>query len=244
MRALAGRVVWAWEIFRMGFGVACYGLFALLVARVLRPGAVRWAAFLVGTFGGGVAWVVAPCLEPATPDGGWLARFVVAEEDYGWWCLNLFRQALYPLELLYHALFFAVILALIHRRQRTLLLLVFLLWWTHPITALLASTVALLSVGCDLARRRDRSTALLLIAVATVMMWHQGSDDWDPRAERAGFSSVQNAGEVRDYLATPGATPEAYCARRFEVVTSQGATHYGRAEFLTGCQRAVAAAVE
>jgi len=148
-RLIGQNDVVAWEIWRLALGLLCFGLFALLVARLFASKGMRWWVFLVGTFGGGAAWAATLALTVSHPHWGWLRSFVEAERGYDWWCLNLFRQSLYPLELAYHSLFFAALLCHLDRRYGLLLLILFLLWWTHTVTAILATTVAGLALLWD-----------------------------------------------------------------------------------------------
>ena len=131
----------AWEIWRLAWGTVCFGLWGLLVCRVLERPGVRWWAWAAGTFGGGLAWLILLIDPPVALKPGIMEQFIQVEDNYGWWCLNLFRQGLYPMELFYHALLLGSVLAWWSRRRGVLLALLFALWWTHIITALLATTV-------------------------------------------------------------------------------------------------------
>jgi len=181
IRLVGQHDVVAWEIWRLAFGLLCYGLFALLVARLFLSNGMRWWVFVVGAFGGGSAWVATLALAASRPHWGWLRCFVEAERGYDWWCLNLFRQSLYPLELAYHSLYFAVLLCYLDRRRGWLLLVIFLLWWTHTVTAILATTVVGLALLWDwLASaaggkvvtppERPKRAALTLIGLAGVVL--------------------------------------------------------------------------
>ena len=171
-RALGDRTVLAWEIWRILLGAACYLLFAMIVARLFRSNGLRWLVFIIGAFGAGTAWIVMLRYSLSVPSLGWMGPFAEVEEGYGFWCLNLFRQSLYPLELAYHALFFGSILCYLDGRYRALAALVFLLWWTHPVTALLATTVIGLALLGDWIAARERKPALVLLGlIAVVLPW-------------------------------------------------------------------------
>jgi len=172
IKSAGGRTVVAWEAWRLGFGLLCYGLFAALVARFFENGRFRWWVLAAGVFGGGNAWVAAAAAHLAHPGLGWLQSFIRAERGYDFWCLNLFRQSLYPLELAYHALFFAGALCYLDRRRAVLPAIVFLLWWTHPVTAILATTVLALSLAAGWRAERDGKEALALAGVAAAsVLW-------------------------------------------------------------------------
>ncbi|MBM3336068.1 hypothetical protein FJY63_15520, partial [Candidatus Sumerlaeota bacterium] len=153
MRALGQRSVLVWELWRIGFGATCYFLFAALVGRFFRSALMRWWVFLAGVFGGGAAWIVTLAAAATHPHNGLIACFVEAEKGYDWWCLNLFRQSIYPLELFYHTCFFAALLSYLDRRYCRLLAIVFALWWAHVVTAILATTIIGLALGVELLRR-------------------------------------------------------------------------------------------
>lgn len=170
IRLVGGRTVLAWEVWRLVFGGLCYGLFALLVARLFSTKGLRWLVFGAGTFGAGAAWVLTLAIALSRPQWGWLRAFVEAEKGYDWWCLNLFRQSLYPLELAYHSLFLAALLTCLDRHYRLLLLVIFLLWWTHPVTALLTTTVVGLVLVSDWRRERGRRERLALLGLGCVVL--------------------------------------------------------------------------
>ncbi|MCX8036004.1 MAG: hypothetical protein N3D11_02900 [Candidatus Sumerlaeia bacterium] len=168
IRLAGDKTAVAWEIWRLGWGVLCYGLFARIVARLFAATALRWWVYCAGLFGGGAAWILTLAIMAARPEAGWLRAFVEAEKGYDWWCLNLFRQSLYPLELAYHALFFGAVLSCLNRWRGVLLLGIFLVWWTHPITAILTTTTVGLSLLSDWMDGRRRSDLWTLAGVAAV----------------------------------------------------------------------------
>ncbi len=147
MRLAGGRAVIAWEIWRAAWGFACYALFAALVALLFAANRTRWWVFLAGAFGGGTAWIYTAFRIAAFHGGAdsWLDHFEKVESGYGFWCLNLFRQSLYPLELSWHALFFAAVLCFLNRRLPLLMAILLILWWSHVITAIFATGVILLA---------------------------------------------------------------------------------------------------
>lgn len=176
LRAVGDRAVLAWEIWRVVFGTLCFGLWGTLVARLIRLDAKRWPVFLLGALGGGVAWFAAFFQSPAEGLSGYYGQFVTAEGSYGWWALNLFRQALYPLELYYHTLLLAALIAWHARRRSWLPVLLALTWWSHVITAIKLTTILCTLLGAEwiAARRRNRErqrvllTMVALVAVAAL----------------------------------------------------------------------------
>ncbi len=168
LRAVGGREIWMWEIWRIGWGMACFGLFAMIVMQVTHSRFLRGWGLIVGSFGGGAAWIY---MLSMLPTGRWdllFPAFAHAEQDYLWWLLNLFRQALYPLELFYHALFFGLLLLYLKKRHGLLLLVFFLTWWAHVVTALLATTVIGLALFVEWRREKCRRSLFTLCGMALI----------------------------------------------------------------------------
>lgn len=170
IRLAGGRDVLVWEIWRFGFGLACYGLYALIVARLFGSVRLRWWVYLAGVFGGGMAWVPTLFWFASRPAWDWHRAFVAAEEGYDFWCLNLSRQGLMPLELAYHALFFAAVLTYLDRRYVRLAIIVFICWWAHPVTAILVTTVVATALGFDWLVGRQRREAVALLSLLLVLV--------------------------------------------------------------------------
>ncbi len=166
-------ISWAatWEILRLACGVA----FALILYQLIRAfceketHALYWWALAIT--GGGLAWLHA---LPAADLTDWIKRFAFIEDGgvighgYGWWLPNILRQSLYPLELLYHACLYAMLLTMLKQRRNTALVLLALLWWMHPITAILGTTILLLFAIWQLALSRSKQKELFLLGILLI----------------------------------------------------------------------------
>ena len=163
MRVTGDRPVLAWEIWRVVFGGACFALFGGLVARCLN-GPARWWALAFGFFGGGASWIRGVSIVLSGEEPSFLKALDLAESGFGWWCLNLFRQGLYPLELAYHTLFFGALLCFLNRRFGLMLVLVGITWASHTITAALLTCALGLALVGDWLREPDRRRTGLMLA--------------------------------------------------------------------------------
>lgn len=139
-----------WELLRIAGGFAMAMLLFKLLALLQLPPKQTLFLFALTLTGGGVASLIALFGS----GGNWLETFIYIEDGrnsgagYGWWLPNIFRQPLYPLETLYHAMLYAAALVFLSKRKMFCLPLLALLWWMHPITAVLATTVlGLAAVG-------------------------------------------------------------------------------------------------
>lgn len=171
-----GRQILAWEIWRTFWAICCFGLFGFLTFSLIRQTPVRNFAYLAGCFGGGMAWVWL-LAEQGTAVFGRLNLEAIyrAEGGLTWWCTNLFRQSLYPLELYYHALLFLCLFLFLKRRYVLLCIVFALLWWSHVITALLASSVLLplLLLECrDKDRWRERTAFIVMVCVVLAFVFY------------------------------------------------------------------------
>ncbi|CAN5429032.1 hypothetical protein BH09SUM1_BH09SUM1_04350 [soil metagenome] len=175
-RLTGDRPVIAWEIWRAVFGIGTYGLFALIAVQLLT-GRARVAAVAFGMFGGGIGWIYALGFYFSGRQPSWFMALNDAEYSYGWWCLNLFRQAIYPLELFYHTLVFAAIYAYLRRGLAVATMVVALSWWCHMITAALLTSIIggamLLEWRLKKEERRELSVHIAVIGVTSlVAVWY------------------------------------------------------------------------
>ncbi|MCC6546591.1 hypothetical protein IT570_05435 [Candidatus Sumerlaeota bacterium] len=166
IRVCGGRLVLSWEIWRLVFGIGAFGGFALLVTQIIK-GPARWFAIIMGFFGGGTGWLYAIYYyNVELPSITVSESFDVAEATYGWWCLNLFRQAIYPLELFYHSLLFAALFLYLRRRVFSAVVVAAILWWCHSITAALLTSILGTVLVIDWFRdRAGRKTTSMAIAI-------------------------------------------------------------------------------
>ncbi|MCK6508824.1 hypothetical protein L6R29_02510 [Myxococcota bacterium] len=88
-----------------------FGLF-FLIENTLQHQTFRILLFFLLSFGGGLAWLSSLLRS----DVGFWAGIRFFEHNYYWWFFNLFRNLLYPLELIHHCIFFWYLLCLINRQ--------------------------------------------------------------------------------------------------------------------------------
>jgi len=162
------RTIVIWEIWRIFWGALSMGLFAIMVAKLISNNRIRWWSFLVGAFGAGMAWLFVMDRLLGGSGKQWLDIYREVEGEYSWWCLNLFRQSLYPMELQYHTLFLGALLLYLEKRRTLLVILIFILWWTHSITAILTTTIIGLCTISDLILEKNRKDLFSLISLCVL----------------------------------------------------------------------------
>lgn len=142
---------------RMVFGTLMLWLAMLLAARVVRPPALRWTAALVVAFGAGFAWLEAWWRPDGAPSWGELRGAIGGiETEYAWWFLDTFRNLTYPLECIYHASMFAMMLALGTERRRLAVAMLAGACLSNPFVGLQAGGVYFLSEAIAWMGARDR----------------------------------------------------------------------------------------
>lgn len=107
---------WVENLLRAAFGVGMYLSLAALLSRLFGRGRWFWAAFATAGVGAGVTWAAALLTAPSL--GRFAERARTLEEGHYWWALSLFRNLSYPLELVYHVILFAQLIALMDGRIR------------------------------------------------------------------------------------------------------------------------------
>lgn len=169
MKAFGNHEIRAWEFWRLLWGTLGGIFYVIIVQNIVPHRSIRRWAIFAGLFGGGTAWLHSLFLLPETSFNGWLTGTIDVERDYGWWCLNFFRQSLYPLELLYHSLFFLAIILYMRRNLRALIYVIAALWWTHVITAILTTTVVGLALAVDYLQSRKRDEIYAVAGLGVVV---------------------------------------------------------------------------
>lgn len=106
----------AFEPIRFVFGVSMYVALGMVLRRLFGRGRWFWTAFAITGFGGGLAWLLSAI--PSPPATTYAQRVMWHEREYYWWFLDLFRNVMYPFELVYHALLLGQVVALQARRWR------------------------------------------------------------------------------------------------------------------------------
>lgn len=83
---------------------------------------------------------------------------------------------------------------------------------------------------------------IVLLAVAEIACGSHGRDD---TSYRAGYAAASNGTVVREAMTGPGMTPSVFCDALVETMLSKGgSTNIVTIDFVTGCTRAVAEAME
>lgn len=102
---------------RIGFGILMFLALAHLVLRTIgRDPPFYWMALWVTGIGGGMAWAAALYEHPWPFEfGPWMSATQGVQGTYYLWFLDVLRNLMYPPEIIYHALFFAMLAALARR---------------------------------------------------------------------------------------------------------------------------------
>jgi hypothetical protein len=69
-------------------------------------------------------------------DGMWWDKLFRLDPGHGWWCLNLGRALIHPMEAYYHALFLAAVLCFLLKKWKWVIVITFILCWSHPFTGI------------------------------------------------------------------------------------------------------------
>lgn len=152
------------DLFRLAFAPL---MFAALAALARSSGIGRrmsWAAFGAVAFGGGVAWAGTIGLwAERGAEGSLLAAFYDFEHKvckYHWWFLDSFRNVLYPLEVFYHFLFYAMAAALLRRRPGWAAALYALGLASNPFVGAQMTALIFPALALDLRSRSLRGRAM------------------------------------------------------------------------------------
>lgn len=148
-------------LLRLGGGFVMFVLLARIIAVVVQQRVLFWSALLSMSLGGGVAWLW------AWSHGSNLDRMRGAirtiQAGYYWWCVELFRNLSYPLELVQHCSVFAYLLALMHGRFRLAVGLLAVAASTSPFVAVMVFGVhGLVSVVKFRRHYREHIAALVI----------------------------------------------------------------------------------
>lgn len=114
------------------FGSMMFYFLYQIVAHFMKHLFSRWVLYLLLSLGGGLAWISALSDQTVSFWSG-IQQY---ESNYYWWFFNLFRNLLYPFELIHHVIFFGLILALMKREWGKVNLLVILSLLVNPFLAL------------------------------------------------------------------------------------------------------------
>lgn len=99
---------------RLVLGTAMFTALGAVVRHVTGRGPLYWPLLLLLSTGGGVSWLAT--IEHAYDVDAWMVAARGASWPYYWWFLDLFRNLMYPPEILFHLLMFAMLAALGRRR--------------------------------------------------------------------------------------------------------------------------------
>jgi hypothetical protein len=99
---------------RIGFGLLMYLALASMLLAAHARGIWFWGGFLLIAIGGGATWLAE--IDPGDTLDRLAGSVQARQHPWYWWSLDLVRPLLYPLELAYHASFFAMIAATMKRR--------------------------------------------------------------------------------------------------------------------------------
>lgn len=148
---------------RLGAGFGMFVLLARMLRLVLPARVFFLAGLLTLSLGGGVAWIWALAQGA---DLEHLRRGIQQVQlGYYWWCVELFRNLMYPIELVQHCLVFAYLLALMRGQLRLALVLLALGASASPFVAVMLFGVH--GIACALQYRsqyREHAVAALIAA--------------------------------------------------------------------------------
>ncbi|OVE77268.1 hypothetical protein BVX99_03120 [bacterium F16] len=150
-------------VIRLVFGSLMFYFIYLIIKTTFKNTYFGTVAFLIICLGGGLAWV-SPLFNSS---GDFWAGIAENEQAYYWWFFNIFRNLMYPFELIYHCLLFGQIYFLIKNRWKWATLLMVLGLLSNPFLSIHMIAIHLVFLAHDYKKAPDwrRYYAILPIAL-------------------------------------------------------------------------------
>lgn len=193
-------------VMRIVFGLGMYLGLAWMLRRVFADSWWRWLAFFVVGLGSGLAWAWTLHLRPegappVTLDSlrgavNWL------EQPYRWWFLDVARNLMFPLELVYHTIAFFLLGALVAKRWRLAIALQVVAALSNPFVGLQFCCVTLLALLCSRGPTWKLRAASLGVLLALVAYYKGvlGGDDVIRSLQDEHRTYLQDPLTVKDFL--------------------------------------------